>query len=105
MPAEIVEFCEREKHDRCPAEQENETERAVENRSGSRCISGQRLVRKVVDVAMRSAGACGCRGPSRPCEEGGWVVCVNLASACYDKPTAAVGRVCNKSAGAFLDDT
>src|SRR5271166_769852 len=69
VPAEIVEFSEGEKHGRRPAEQEDDTERAVEKRPSSRSISGQRLVREVVGIGMRSAGACGCRGPSRPCEE------------------------------------
>ncbi len=52
VPAEIVEFSEGEKHGRCPAEQEDETERAVDERSGSRGISGQRIVGKVVGIGM-----------------------------------------------------
>ena len=52
VPAEIVEPSKGEKHGRRPAEQEDETERAVDQRTGSSRISGERLVRKVVGVRM-----------------------------------------------------
>ena len=52
VPAEIVELSKGEKHRRRPAEQEDETERAVDERTRRRGISGQRLVRKVVGIGM-----------------------------------------------------
>jgi hypothetical protein len=52
VPAEIVELSEGEKNGRCTTEQEDETERAVDERTSSRGISGQRLVRKVVGIGM-----------------------------------------------------
>src|SRR5215469_11125440 len=39
VPTEVIEFSEGEKHGRCPAEQEDETERAVEERAGGRGVS------------------------------------------------------------------
>jgi hypothetical protein len=52
VPAEIVELTKSEKYGRRPAEQEDETERAIDECTSSRGISGQRLVRKVVGVGM-----------------------------------------------------
>src|SRR5215472_2200657 len=71
VPAEIVEFAEGQKHGRCSAEQEDETERAIEERPRGRGISCQRLVWKVVGIGMCSAGTRSGRSPSRPDEEGG----------------------------------
>ena len=50
VPAEIVELAKGEKHGRRPAEQEDETKRAIDQRASSRRISGERLVRKVVGI-------------------------------------------------------
>jgi len=52
VPAEIVELCKGEKHRRRPTEQEDETERAVDERTSGRGIPGQRLVGKVVGIRM-----------------------------------------------------
>src|SRR5215469_14067451 len=71
VPAEIVELSKGEKHGRRPAEQEDETERAVDQRPSSRGISGEGLVRKIVGVGMWGAGTRGRRSPGRPDEEGG----------------------------------
>src|SRR5215469_15711586 len=71
VPAEIVELSKGEKHGRRPAEQEDETERTVDQRTGSRGISGERIVRKIVGVGMWGAGTRGRRSPGRPDEEGG----------------------------------
>src|SRR5215469_17481919 len=64
VPTKIVELSEGEKHGRRPAEQEDETERAEDERTGGRGIPGQRLVRKVVGIGMRSAGTRRRRRPS-----------------------------------------
>ena len=52
VPAEIVELSKGEKHGRRSAEQEDETERAVDERTGGRSISGQWLVGKIVGIGM-----------------------------------------------------
>src|SRR5262249_47801401 len=70
MPAEIVELSEGEQHGRRPAEQEDETKRAVDERTGGRGIPGQRLVRKVVGIGMCSTGTRGRRSPRRPGKKG-----------------------------------
>jgi len=52
VPTEVIEPAEGEKHGRGPAEQEDEAECAVDERTAGRGIPGQRLVRKVVGIGM-----------------------------------------------------
>src|SRR6516165_4181719 len=85
VPAEIVELAEGEKHGRSPTEQEDETKRAVDERTGGGGITGQRLVRKVVGIGVRGAGTHGRRSPSRPGEEGSQLTQLSRIAHCLSR--------------------
>ncbi len=70
MPAEVVEFSERQQDSRNAAQQEDEADTGPQKRSTRGMIPGQRIVGEIVGVGMRGVGALGHGPPGGPREEG-----------------------------------